>query len=194
MADLRVGIVVSAIDRITRPMRGIAASTGRTAASLKNFETQRAGVKSLAGLQSRLGSTAQKMHAAKLRTAELGRQLSATANPTKKLRQQFESSRKASDELGRSHREQKQEIGRLGSSLRDAGVDTRRLSREPGPTRRSGREAQPEDCPPAGGAQAVGQVQEPLARIGPPGRGRGRSARCGDRGVPQDLCEDGIGF
>ena len=132
MADLRVGIVVSAIDRITRPMRGIVASTGRTAASLKKFETQRAGVKSLAGLQSRLGSTAQKMHAVKLRTAALGRQLAATANPSKKLRKQFESARKTSDGLRRSHREQKQELGRLRTSLREAGVDTRRLTREQG--------------------------------------------------------------
>ena len=132
MADLKVGIVVSAIDRITRPMRGMTVSAGRTAASLKKLATQRAGVKSLAGLQSRLGSTAQKMHAVKLRTAELGRQLAATANPSKKLRQQFESARKTSDALRRSHREQKQELGRLRTSLRDAGVDTRRLTREQG--------------------------------------------------------------
>ena len=128
MADLKVGIVVSAIDRITRPMRGMNASVNRTAASLRNLETQRSGVKNLRQLESRLGATAQKMHAARLRTAELGRQLAATANSSKKLRQQFESSRKASDALRRSHREQKQEISRLRVDLRGAGIDTRSLS------------------------------------------------------------------
>ena len=128
MADLKVGIVVSAIDRITRPMRGMNASVNRTAASLRKLETQRAGVKGLVQLQKRLGSTAQKMHAARLRTAQLGRQLDRTANPTKKLRQQFDQARRTSDRLKLAHSEQKDQLRTLRSSLRGAGIDTRNLA------------------------------------------------------------------
>lgn len=78
-------------------------------------------------LETRLGRSAAAMDKATGRTAALGRELSATATPTRKLQGAFETARRKSDPLKQQHKQQRDELRQLRRELRGAGIDTRKL-------------------------------------------------------------------
>ena len=135
MADLDLSIIVGAVDKLTAPVKKIIGVTGRlsesarrTQAELGRLGSRRRGIERLQGLGKQLGQTASEMDRARNRTAELGRQLAAAANPTKKLQREFEAARRASDALSKRHREQRDGLRRLREELRRAGTPTRGLA------------------------------------------------------------------
>ena len=135
MADLDLSIVVGAVDKLTAPVKKIIGVTGRlsesarrTQAELGRLGSRRRGIERLQGLGKQLGQTASEMDRARNRTAELGRQLAAAANPTKKLQREFEAARRASDALSKRHREQRDGLRRLREELRRTGSPTRGLA------------------------------------------------------------------
>ena len=170
MADLKVGIVLRAVDRATAPLKGLSRSAGSTQAAFKNLRGQVAQTKKLAGLQSQLGSLGAKLDLARRKTSELGREFKRTENPSKKLRTAFERSQGQTVKLARAHKRQKGALRELSASLRQAGIDTRRLGSEQerlGRTserlrRRLGRQRQARAAPRAGGIS----LGRPLAALG----------------------------
>ena len=128
MADLRASVVISAIDRVTAPLRHISGGVNRTQAALNKLKRQQGSISAITALQKKLGSTASRMDLVRKRAALLGRQLAATANPTKKLQKEFEKSRRLSDQLKQKHREQRTALGRLRGELRASGVATGSLT------------------------------------------------------------------
>ena len=89
---------------------------------------QRAGrVDQYGKLTAAIGKTGSEMRRAQARTAELGRRIAAAAEPTKKLRAEFERARRVSGRLGEKHREQRGKLRALREELRGAGIDTRKL-------------------------------------------------------------------
>ena len=113
---------------VTMPTGRLSESARRTQAELGRLGSRRGGIERLQGLGKRLGQTASEMDRARNRTAELGRQLAAAANPTKKLQREFEAASRASDALSKRHREQRDGLRRLREELRRAGTPTRGLA------------------------------------------------------------------
>ena len=135
MADLKLSLIVGAVDKITAPVKKIIGVTGRLSASalktraeLKRLGRQREGIKHFQSLGKRLGATSSEMALAHKRTAALGRQLAATANPTKKLRREFEAARRTSGALKKRHHEQQEGLHRLRNELGRVGIPTRGLA------------------------------------------------------------------
>ena len=170
MADLKVGIVLRAVDKATAPLKGLSRSAGGTQAALAKLGGQASQVGKLRGLQSQLGSLASKLDLSRRKTSELGRELKRTENPSKKLRRAFERSQGQTVALARAHKRQKGELRELSASLRRASVDTRRLGSEQERLertserlrRRLGRLRQARAGPRAGGIS----LGRPLAALG----------------------------
>lgn len=134
MTEINLSLLIKGIDKFSGPAKKIAQVSEKMTASLhagmKELEglgkTGRA-VERLKVLETRLGKTAAEMDQARQRTAALGRELAATAKPTKKLQREFDSARQHSAKLREKHREQRDELRKLRGELRGAGIDTRKL-------------------------------------------------------------------
>ena len=134
MSDLKLSVLISAIDQFSAPAKKVAQVSERMSGKLhagqkqlQDLGKQKQAIEKLKQLESRLGKTAAGMDQARLKTASLGKSLAETAKPTKKLQQQFESTRKKSAHLKQQHQKQREELRQLRQELRGAGVDTRRL-------------------------------------------------------------------
>lgn len=130
MADLKVGIVLRAVDKATAPLKALSRSTGGTQAALAKLQGQASQVRKLGALRSELGSLGSKLDVSRKKTADLGRELKRTADPSEKLRTAFERSQRQTVSLAGAHRRQRGELRNLSESLRKAGLDTRRLHAE----------------------------------------------------------------
>ena len=134
MSDLKLSVLINAIDEFSAPAKKVAQVSERMAGKLhdgqkrlQDLGKQKQAIDKLKQLESRLGKTAAGMDQARMKTAGLGRSLAETAKPTKQLQQQFDSARKKSDHLKQQHQKQREELRQLRQQLRGAGVDTRRL-------------------------------------------------------------------
>ena len=127
MATLKAGIVLSAVDKATAPLKGLSRSAGATQATLAKLSGQAGQLAKLRGLRSEVGALGPKLDVSRKKTSELGRELKAAENPSEKLRRAFERSQRQTISLARAHGRQKGELRDLSASLRRAGVDTRRL-------------------------------------------------------------------
>ena len=132
--DLKTSIRIEADDRFSGVAKKIAAMGGKLGKQFERTQGELAKLSQRAGrvgqygkLTAAIGKTGSEMRRAQARTAELGRRIAATAEPTKKLRAEFEKARRTSDRLGRQHREQRDRLRVLREELRGAGIDTRKL-------------------------------------------------------------------
>ena len=130
MADLKVGIVLRAVDRATAPLKGLSRSAGGTQAALAKLGSQASRVRKLGTLRTELSALGAKLDASRKKTAELGRELKRTDDPSEKLRKAFQRSQSQTVALARAHKRQRGELRELSAGLRKAGFDTRRLGAE----------------------------------------------------------------
>ena len=137
MSDLKLSVLISAIDEFSAPARKVAkvsesmaGALGKGQQSLQNLGKEKQAIEHLKKLEQKLGKTAADMDQARQSTARLGRELAASVNPTKKLNKQFESTRRKAGRLKEQHQKQRQELQSLRQELRGAGIDTRRLGDE----------------------------------------------------------------
>ena len=134
MSDLKLSVLITAIDQFSAPAQKIAAVSEQLATGLHDGQKAlqalgRKGqaVQRMKALETRLGRSAAEMAKATERTAALGRELAATATPTRTLQGAFETARRKSDALKRQHKQQRDELRQLRRELRGAGIDTRKL-------------------------------------------------------------------
>ena len=134
MSELKLSVLINAIDKFSAPAQKIAGVSEKMAArlhdgqkALHNLGSKGQAVQRMKTLETRLGQSAAEMDKATKRTAELGRTLAATAHPTKKLQREFETARRKSDALKQRHKQQREELRQLRTELRGAGIDTRKL-------------------------------------------------------------------
>ena len=134
MSDLKLSVLINAIDKFTAPAQKIVGVSEQLATRL--YDGQKAlqelgrkgqAVQRMKALETRLGRSAAEMDKATGRTAALGRELAATTTPTRKLQGAFETARRKSDALKRQHKQQRDELRQLRRELRGAGIDTRKL-------------------------------------------------------------------
>lgn len=132
--DLKVQVVLQALDRATRPMRtamgssiGLANSLKQTRDHLKGLQAQQRDVSSFRTLSNATRRTGADLKASQDRVAQLSRQLRDTQTPTRALNTEFRRAVREAQALKAKHQEQQRTLQGLRSNLNSAGISTRNL-------------------------------------------------------------------
>ncbi|PYG48716.1 TP901 family phage tail tape measure protein [Pantoea sp. AG1095] len=133
--DLRLQVVLNAVDKLTRPFRSAKASTReladslRTArASLKDLDAQAARIDGFRKARSQLAITANNLKGAREEAAKLATQFSATNRPTAAQARVLEQAKNRVRELQQSYNGLIGSVQRQRAALTESGIDTKKLS------------------------------------------------------------------
>ncbi|WP_271460992.1 phage tail tape measure protein [Pantoea leporis] len=133
--DLRLQVVLNAVDKLTRPFRSAKASTReladslRTArASLKDLDAQAARIDGFRKARSQLAITANNLKGAREEAARLATQFSATNRPTAAQARVLEQAKNRVRELQQSYNGLLGSVQRQRAALTESGIDTKKLS------------------------------------------------------------------
>ncbi len=148
MDDMKLSLMIEAIDRFSAPADKISRVSGKLAQNLEQGQKQLnklanidANLSKFKSLERRLGSTASELDKAKKSTANLGRELAdlkkqqdtapskKLESQIKKLSKQFESSKNRVDHLSKTHRELKNSTREASAALSEMGVSGRNATR-----------------------------------------------------------------
>ncbi|RHW21705.1 phage tail tape measure protein [Pseudomonas jilinensis] len=132
--DLKLQVVLQALDRATRPMRsvmggsiGLANSLKQTRDHLRGLQNQQRDVSSFRSLSTATQRTGAALQASQERVRQLSRELGNTQHPTKALNSEFRRAVREAQGLKSKHQEQQRELQGLRSRLSEAGISTRNL-------------------------------------------------------------------
>ncbi|PZP30454.1 MAG: phage tail tape measure protein [Roseateles depolymerans] len=135
ISDLRLQVILQAIDRATAPLQRINAGSTATAKALrdtrdrlKELGAQQKSVGEFRELRTGLDATAAKLDNAKEKAARLARELSQAGPPTKAMTQQLAAARQVARDLGEQHQRQAAQVQALRDRLSAAGISTRELA------------------------------------------------------------------
>lgn len=133
--SLQIRVLLSALDKVTAPMKRIMAGSNSTARALKAARDQ---VKALNAQQNDISSytkqhdavrqTGEELARAQQRLKQYQEQLKAMNAPSAAFQKTFINASAAVEKLKNKHGEQRAELQRLIPKLREAGVNTRNLS------------------------------------------------------------------
>lgn len=133
--DLRLQVVLHALDRATGPLRTIDRQAQRAGLAMRDTQSR---LQALNGTQRQVGEfralrqgldgTRMALASAAQRAEGLGRQLSATATPTRALRREFDQARRQLQLLEQQELNQSRQLQQVRQSLGATGIDTRRLA------------------------------------------------------------------
>ena len=133
--DLRLEVVLAAIDKATKPIKsitqgsvGLARTLKTTRDTLKGLQSQQKDISSFKSLKGANEQTQQAMRASTDRVKALSRELANTSNPTKALNNEFKRAVRESQSLKQKHGEQQRQLQTLRGRLSDAGISTKNLS------------------------------------------------------------------
>lgn len=135
MSNLNLAVVISAVDRLTRPLRqmgdGVSGMGRAVTEAQKRLdalgERQRA-VDRFVELKDAAGAGARALDAARAETARLGREMSQAAEPSDQLRTAFDKARREARRLQEAHAGQQRALQGARATLREAGISTGRLA------------------------------------------------------------------
>ncbi|MDD0985325.1 phage tail tape measure protein [Pseudomonas shahriarae] len=132
--DLRMEVILQAIDRATRPIRavmqgsvGLGRALKESRDQLKQLQATQNDVSSWQRLRAISANTETALQGARDRVKELGRQMAATGAPTKQMTADMQDAIRAATTLKKQHQEQQTELQGLRNKLSAAGVSTRNL-------------------------------------------------------------------
>lgn len=132
--DLRMEVILQAIDRATRPIRavmqgsvGLGRALKESRDQLKQLQATQNDVSSWQRLRAISANTGTALQGARDRVNELGRQMAATGAPTKQMTADMQDAIRAATTLKKQHQEQQAELQGLRSKLSAAGISTRNL-------------------------------------------------------------------
>ncbi|NLT99535.1 MAG: phage tail protein [Pseudomonas lundensis] len=133
--DLRLRVLLTAIDKATAPLRSIQGQSAKAAQALK---AARDSLKGLGAAQKQVGefrqlkqglaNTSAELVAARNKARELGRQMASTTTPTRAMQREFDKARRSLQQLKQQEISQNQQLNQLRQRLKATGVDTRNLS------------------------------------------------------------------
>jgi len=133
--DLKMEVILQAIDRATRPIRAITQGSiglGRALKDsrdqLKAMQAQQRDISSWRTLRTAAGQTEQSLQQARDRVKELGRQMASNGVPTRQMQRDLQGAIRAATNLKREHQEQQTQLQGLRTKLNAAGISTRNLS------------------------------------------------------------------
>lgn len=132
--DLKLRVLLNAVDKVTAPLRGIHRQSGKTAQAmkaardtLKGLDAAQKQVGEFRQLKQGLMNTRSALDQARAKTRELGQQLALTQTPTKAMRREFEQAKLALERLKQQTSGQGQQLNQLRQRLKATGIDTRNL-------------------------------------------------------------------
>lgn len=133
--DLKMEVILQAIDRATRPIRaitqgsvGLGRALKESRDQLKTLQEQQRDVSSWRTMRVASEQTEAALQAARERVKALGKDMAATGAPTRQMTRDLKSAIRAATDLKRQHQEQQIQLQGLRSKLGAAGISTRNLS------------------------------------------------------------------
>ena len=136
MADLRLQVILTALDKVTAPLKKIrdaAAPTARalkaTSDRLKELNAQQKSIDKFRELNVGLTTTAQKLKSAQSNAKRLAKELQLTATPSRALSREFKAATTSARALKTEHAHQSVQLQVLRTSLSNAGISTKELGR-----------------------------------------------------------------
>lgn len=133
--DLKMEVILQAIDRATRPIRAITQGSvglGRALKDsrdqLKAMQAQQRDISSWRTMRTAAGQTEQSLQQARDKVKELGRQMAANGVPTRQMQRDLQGAIREATKLKREHQEQQTQLQGLRNKLNAAGISTRNLS------------------------------------------------------------------
>ncbi|WP_414608511.1 phage tail tape measure protein [Stenotrophomonas pavanii] len=132
--NLRLQVVLQALDQATAPFRkvmagskGLASALQAQQATLRRLNNAQRDVSAYRQQQQALRGTEQSYQQAQARVAALARQIREAGTPTRKLSREFSQAKTAAAQLSAQQKQQQVELQRLRSGLDRAGISTRQL-------------------------------------------------------------------
>ncbi|WP_447864709.1 phage tail tape measure protein [Kluyvera sichuanensis] len=161
--NLRLQVILNAVDKLTRPFRSaqasskeLAAAIQQSRASLKALDSQAARIDGFRKANGQLAVTGQNLKAAREEAAKLATQFSATNRPTAQQARLLEQAKNRVNDLQGQYNGLRQSVQKQRLALNEAGLDTRKLSSAQRELRQNADETR----------QALDRQQKSLKRLG----------------------------
>ncbi|WP_422776131.1 phage tail tape measure protein [Pseudomonas mediterranea] len=135
--DLKLRVLLGAIDKASGPLRAIDKRSHATARALKEtrdrlkaLNAQQHDISAWRAQRSAALRTEHALNAARVKVNALSQQFAATGAPTKAMTKEFQAAVRAAQALKQQHRKQAEQLQTLRSRLGSAGISTQHLSRD----------------------------------------------------------------
>ncbi|ENY2673136.1 TPA: phage tail tape measure protein [Proteus mirabilis] len=132
--NLKLQVVLSAVDKLTAPFRSAQESNKRLASavrqsrdSLKNLNQQASQIDGFRKIKQQLTYTQQAYQSATQRVATLAKEIANTENPTKKQLEAFKKAQREAGQLKTKYEQLQQSAQRQRSALQANGISTNQL-------------------------------------------------------------------
>lgn len=161
--NLRLQVILNAVDKLTRPFRSaqasskeLAAAIQQSRASLKALDSQAARIDGFRKVRTQLEGAKNDLTAARQKVSELANEFAAASNPTKKQAKELEQAKRRASQLKDTFDGLRQSAQRQREELSAAGFNTKNLSSAQRTLRQNADEAR----------QALDRQQKSLKRLG----------------------------
>lgn len=132
--DLRLQVLLSAIDKATGPLKQITGGSVETARALKaardrlkELNTQQKDITAWRSQRAAVEQTNEALNAAQAKVKTLSQQFAATGVPTRAMAKDFRTAVREAQKLKQQHQQQSEQLQGLRSRLYDAGISTKNL-------------------------------------------------------------------
>lgn len=161
--NLRLQVVLNAVDKLTRPFKNAQASTKALASAaqqsktrLKELDAQAGKIEGFRKASSQLAVTGVNLKAAREEAAKLATQFAATNRPTAQQARLLEQAKTRVNDLQTKYNGLRQSVQRQRQALKESGIDTKKLSSAQRELRQNADETR----------QALDKQQQSLKRLG----------------------------
>lgn len=131
MSKLNLTILLSAVDKLTAPLKGVQKQLDKlqgkvkgAADELNTLKQQEKTANSFKRLSDELQQNNHKLVNAKAAAKQLEQQLKNTVNPTAKLKKQVSDAYKQANKMAQAQEQQRKKLNKLRKNLRQGGFDT----------------------------------------------------------------------
>ncbi|SER25220.1 Phage-related minor tail protein [Azotobacter beijerinckii] len=169
--DLRLEVILQAVDRATRPIRAVsqggselAQTLKQTREALRGLQGQQKDVESFRAVQAASKQTSEAIRANRERIKALSEQMAAAARPTRQMTTEFQRAMREGHKLKASYSEQQRQLQSLQTRLNSAGIQTNRLGAEELRLRRRVEQSTRSIAEQQDGMRRLAQQQERLAK------------------------------
>lgn len=132
--DLRLQVLLSAIDKATGPLKQITGGSVETARALKaardrlkELNTQQKDITAWRSQRAAVEQTNEALNAAQAKVKTLSQQFAATGVPTRAMAKDFRTAVREAQKLKQQHQQQSEQLQGLRSRLYDARISTKNL-------------------------------------------------------------------
>lgn len=133
--ELKLQVVLNAMDRITGPLKKISGGAGEAGKELKrlrdrmkDLESTQKDVGQFRDLSRGLATTRNSLGQAQDKVKALAQEMKASAAPSAELRNEFNSAVRTAQNLTRQHDQQRTKLQEVRTSLSNAGISTKNLA------------------------------------------------------------------